>query len=1337
MQNKQINFQLDQLGLSKIDLSEIDLKEFEILVKVDGGVSERLIVNDGDLCLVCTMEWNIGEFKYYIPPKILYTLLSQKPFNEINSSDLFEYNQELWETKSGNLTINSVNDFDLEDIDQISIILEGTDYELIEEEKDSSHDQLRSIIEDKMHSLYSKGNIDDSEIDFSNLYSLEIKNYDNASVSTSWWSSYLEMARTEHDVENFTTSINYSLKYLDYELDTNVEDYIKNIDLSKSIPDNISSTFRLISESFEHSEQWEKAIEYYLHYVKINPNNDYGHAHIARCYDELEQIDDAIEFYKKAIDINPHNIYAVTQYADVLVNKKEDVESALKVLNDGIQNNPTQPENTTNISWLFRLKGEIYFKKEDFKQALDGYNKAIEVDKMIKGGAFIFLRLAIIHYNLDQYKESIKSFYKCFDLDGETYKGVYSYYYLAESLKNEKLYEESANYFQLVLEQNNENYNPYAYQGLGFVKLKLKDYSSSISAYQKADKNKWNHQNLGKAFFGLGEYSNALKELNNVIEIDPKYKWAYHWKGDSHFQLGEFDEALKAYEKLIELSSNYIDYDTRHIGRNIALLYHYFEKYEKAIYYYNEFKYDKRETLWKHYLLLMALKKDKASNIFKNPKQIQFLSDESLSSNADKTILDKARLNRVISKPYYQEIGTEGFYNHEICLNDISIILKSSPNNYEALYQRANILSGNVVPKESFTKEGLKIIDFESSKKDLIECIKINNFLPAFKLLISIENDNIKLINEVVSNGNKLFKDDWSWWFSAAKSMKKIEQLNKSKDYFLKSIKYNSENSESYYEIGNVYLALDDAKNSIKSFKEAIQIAEWQGKYRCGLCKAYLLNSNINLAEKEIITLLKTSTSTHFPEKSYYDQYFKVLEEKHDKPYLINLFREYISETWSSFPSGFSYNEDGSLKISYDQHQKNLNILNENITMFLNKSDNMKSNKEDLFEHWGLFNDTEIENFLIKGSYLTKLSLSKNKSLTKKQLLILLENGSFSILENVVANPLLNIDELKKIILGDDLSYQYSYKLMGAILNPNADLSLIESLKNNSFNWVKKLAYSKVEKYSKEDLNDKYKLLGLIENDKIDKSLKPTFHKKLKLTEGNKYTIKFNDHKGSMLEYVYSEFEYEEIIDELTGSILSDDEQSWYDHCSSNWYNYGDSEYGLTTSILVIYLDSSDFNDDLEIYLGEKELQIEKGYPEGKGIFIFEASSYEAGEFVFEEMTLEFEFRPECLSIETSDYKMLISAIEYNDPATDEQFYSKGELVHSRTKGTDIELYFKKKNGELTCVSDYEDINKEIMINMDKHIVDNREMNFTDEEIKEVNKKAIDDYFDRIWWHGR
>ena len=57
---------------------------------------------------------------------------------------------------------------------------------------------------------------------------------------------------------------------------------------------------------------------------------------------------------------------------------------------------------------------------------------------------------------------------------------------------------------------------------------------------------------------------------------------------------------------------------------------------------------------------------------------------------------------------------------------------------------------------------------------------------------------------------------------------------------------------------------------------------------------------------------------------------------------------------------------------------------------------------------------------------------------------------------------------------------------------------------------------------------------------------------------------------------------------------------------------------------------------------------------------------------------------------------MLINGIEYYNPVTDEDFYSGGELVESRTKGTDIELFFKNKNGEVFSIPNYEDLQEDI-----------------------------------------
>ena len=212
--------------------------------------------------------------------------------------------------------------------------------------------------------------------------------------------------------------------------------------------------------------------------------------------------------------------------------------------------------------------------------------------------------------------------------------------------------------------------------------------------------------------------------------------------------------------------------------------------------------------------------------------------------------------------------------------------------------------------------------------------------------------------------------------------------------------------------------------------------------------------------------------------------------------------------------------------------------INEKILNYLQKCDNYSHSENHLFfQYWEVFKFDCIDKFLKGGSYLTKLALSRNNSLNKGQIQVLLEEGTFSILQNVIANPEFSLEELKDIVQKDDGSYQYSYKLMGVILNPNADQSLVESLKNNSYNWIKKLVYSKIDKYSNEDLKDKYKLQGLLNNNKVDKKSKSSFEKNIEKLESNTYTINFDTEVDvNIIEYVYSEFEYEDLINELSES---------------------------------------------------------------------------------------------------------------------------------------------------------------------------------------------------------
>ena len=457
------------------------------------------------------------------------------------------------------------------------------------------------------------------------------------------------------------------------------------------------------------------------------------------------------------------------------------------------------------------------------------------------------------------------------------------------------------------------------------------------------------------------------------------------------------------------------------------------------------------------------------------------------------------------------------------------------------------------------------------------------------------------------------------------------------------------------------------------------------------MAKAYLLNSEIELAEKAI----KQALDIYSGDNRYFELYVEILNKKDIDKKVKQLISDFVSET-----SPGDRNKDDS--------------INEKILNYLQKCDNYSHSENHLFfQYWEVFKFDCIDKFLKGGSYLTKLALSRNNSLNKGQIQVLLEEGTFSILQNVIANPEFSLEELKDIVQKDDGSYQYSYKLMGVILNPNADQSLVESLKNNSYNWIKKLVYSKIDKYSNEDLNDKYKLQGLLNNKKVDKKSKSSFKKNIEKLESNTYTINFDTEVDvNIIEYVYSEFEYEDLINELSESVLSDDE-SWADHCSSNWHEYGESEYGLEENSLEVYLVSGDTTESAYIDFGNRENQFD---PEkdttNKNKFIFQAESAESGKVTFGEIYSEFEFRPEFLDLSLTDYKCLVSGIEYYNPDTDESYHSSMELLNSRTHETDIRLAFKNKDGELIDANYYEDIKANIEKNGE-----------------EINEKTIDSYF--------
>ena len=157
-----IEFQLDKL--SEIDLNEDSL--INIHIRCDQGVREKLIISHNDLVLSCYMNWNQGSFNLKLNKKELIQILNKKRFDEINSEDFTDFLSEIEidQTNDGELDVQSLNGVEKTE-DQINILNESGDYNFkIDKEN----------IDDVLSEIYSDGDIDESDYEFS--YGLNVSN---------------------------------------------------------------------------------------------------------------------------------------------------------------------------------------------------------------------------------------------------------------------------------------------------------------------------------------------------------------------------------------------------------------------------------------------------------------------------------------------------------------------------------------------------------------------------------------------------------------------------------------------------------------------------------------------------------------------------------------------------------------------------------------------------------------------------------------------------------------------------------------------------------------------------------------------------------------------------------------------------------------------------------------------------------------------------------------------------------------------------------------------------------------------------------------------------------
>ena len=293
-------------------------------------------------------------------------------------------------------------------------------------------------------------------------------------------------------------------------------------------------------------KNYSEANEYLLQAIKVDPNNAEAHCNLGIVLRELKQLEYSLESYDRAIKLKPDYAQAYNNRGNVLLDLKL-LDLALASFEKAIQINPNYAEAYNN-------RGNILRTLNNYEEAVICFEAAIKINPNY---AEALSNLGNILQDLHKLDQAFESYKKAIDID-PNYAHAHSN--CGNILNKLEQYDDAIRSFDRAID-----INPYyagAYNNRGVAFHELKNFSEAILSFEKAIEINplfvEAHNNLGGALIALGKFKQAITCYNKALEINPEHSEAHMNKAIALQGLKDFDQALISYEKAINIDPNYL-----------------------------------------------------------------------------------------------------------------------------------------------------------------------------------------------------------------------------------------------------------------------------------------------------------------------------------------------------------------------------------------------------------------------------------------------------------------------------------------------------------------------------------------------------------------------------------------------------------------------------------------------------------------------------------------------------------------------------------------------------------------------------------------------------------
>ncbi|NLK61973.1 MAG: tetratricopeptide repeat protein [Fusobacteria bacterium] len=436
---------------------------------------------------------------------------------------------------------------------------------------------------------------------------------------------------------------------------------------------------------------------------------------------------------------------------------------------------------------IYTILGDSSFIEKEYNISEKYYNKLYEQDKNIKD----IYRLIVISYNKKEHK-LIEKYYieykKSFALDEEYKRNIYNmvgnaYFDGNQFVKAEAIYKEYLTYKDDGIILNN----------LIALLLKTEKYSDASKYLQKAEKTPENIFLKAEVFVKLKDYESAIKEYNNIIDMENKeyMEKAYYGLVDVSYITANYRNTVKYGEIYVKNEYETYKYD---VIEKKAMGYFKIGEYEKAIWDYEK-------------LSLYQPKKDFAyfmiAEVFYNQSKF-----EKSKEFYEKVVIDFPN-STYRKRSFYWLININ--YNlkkYDAALNYINLFFKTYKDNEyhrDMIYFLANIhyIKNNLSDAVKEYEKLLELTNENSAKQKIIETImqiyaSQYKYKEAMEWVEKMDDSSLKVLWLGISNLNLGNEEE------AVNNFKMIENdkdVGDKATYYLGDYYYNQKDYEKSQEI--------------------------------------------------------------------------------------------------------------------------------------------------------------------------------------------------------------------------------------------------------------------------------------------------------------------------------------------------------------------------------------------------------------------------------------------------------------------------------------------------------------------------------------------------------